>query len=248
MSIDSTEIIRKIIQKELNSSDYEQITFSLISKRILFGHLKRLRHHSMSKYIMFSQNQIDIMNPYSVIFSLREAYKNIVQSNKIMVIFSNKMTDRGNLSEVVDLCNTFKIPYIASKWQGGMISNFSNTIQSLQRMEDFENQINVVSKRNVKKLLLVKRKFTTLSKNLSGIKMLKNTSLPDLLFSFSAKNDAIALQEARKIGIKTIALSDSNADISYIDVPVIGNDDIRFSTKFFIDFLRLAIMDKNEKN
>lgn len=243
--MENKEFLKKILTSDINSSDLKLMTEFLMDRRILFGHSKKIRHHSMSKYIICSKNEIDIFNPYIVILSLQRAFKNLLDIKNIIIIFSNKMTDRGSVNEIIDLASNFNVNYICFKWLGGTLTNVSNTISSINKIDTFKSQLSLETK-NIKRTFGIENKLKKITKNLSGLKNIKN-NMPDAIFSFSAKNDIIALAEAKKLGIKTFAVCDSNTDSSYVDFPLIGNDDIRFSIKLFIDFLREALLKINEK-
>jgi small subunit ribosomal protein S2 len=115
--------------------------------------------------------------------------------------------------------------YVNQRWLGGLLTNFVTIQKSIKRLRDLETmrangQYELFSKKEVARY---ERERKKLEKNLSGIKEM--AKLPDALFVVDTKKEAIAIQEARKLGIPIIGVADTNCDPDEIDYIIPGNDD-----------------------
>ena len=126
--------------------------------------------------------------------------------------------------------------YVNNRWLGGMLTNFSTIKKSLMRLKKLEKMevdgtFESLTKKEVSKLH--QRERQRLEKNLGGIKEMKELS-PGAIFIIDTRKEAIAVAEARRMGIPIVAVVDTNCDPTGIDYPIPGNDDaIRAITLLF---------------
>ena len=129
--------------------------------------------------------------------------------------------------------NRCGMPYINSRWLGGLLTNWITVQKSVKRLQELDDmstdgRYELLTKKEVIKL---ERERKHLSVNLSGIKTMKR--LPDALFVVDSNNEAIAVAEARKLGIPVVAVVDTNCDPTLVDYVIPGNDDALRAIRLF---------------
>jgi small subunit ribosomal protein S2 len=125
------------------------------------------------------------------------------------------------------------MPYINSRWLGGLLTNWVTVQKSVKRLAELDDmstdgRYELLTKKEVIKL---ERERKSLSTNLSGIKAMKR--LPDAIFVIDSNNEAIAVAEARKLGIPVVAVVDTNCDPTVVDYVIPGNDDALRAIRLF---------------
>src|SRR5205814_8728995 len=115
--------------------------------------------------------------------------------------------------------------FVNERWLGGTLTNFRTIRSRLQRLEELEKleQTGTISQFSKKMVSTLQRERRKIHRNLEGIRTM--TRLPGALFVVDVKHEHIALREARKLGIPTICLIDTDGDPSWCDVTIPGNDD-----------------------
>jgi small subunit ribosomal protein S2 len=132
--------------------------------------------------------------------------------------------------------------YVAERWLGGLLTNFKTVSNSINRLKDLEkmqekDQWDAETK---KERLDLHRELEKKNKVLCGIKNM--TKLPDALFIIDPKREAIAVQEAKKLGIPIFAVVDTNCNPDEIDFPIPGNDDAIRAIALFLDVMAKAVI------
>lgn len=133
------------------------------------------------------------------------------------------------------------MPYVNSRWLGGMMTNFGTIKQSIRKLEVIEameedGSINLLTK---KEALMLRRKKEKLLETLGGIRNMKN--LPDMLFIVDTIKEKIAVAEANKLKIDIVAPVDTNCDPDLITYPVPANDDAIRAVQLFCNEMAEAI-------
>jgi small subunit ribosomal protein S2 len=134
---------------------------------------------------------------------------------------------------VKDAAISCGMPYVNHRWLGGMLTNYGTIKKSIRKLEIIkkmreEGQLDLLTK---KEALMLTRKEEKLELYLGGIKNM--TKIPDMMFVLDAVKEKIAIQEARRLGIKVIAPLDTNCDPDVVDLPIPGNDDAIRSIQLF---------------
>jgi small subunit ribosomal protein S2 len=125
------------------------------------------------------------------------------------------------------------MPYINQRWLGGLLTNWITVQKSVKRLQELDDmatdgRYDLLTKKEVIKL---ERERKHLQANLAGIKSMKR--LPDALFIVDSNNEAIAVKEARKLGIPVVAVVDTNCDPTVVDYVIPGNDDALRAIRLF---------------
>ncbi|MBI5428558.1 MAG: 30S ribosomal protein S2 [Nitrospinae bacterium] len=205
----------------------------LLEAGVHFGHQTTRWNPKMKKYIYGARNGIYIIDLQKTLKKFREAeqyVRDISQTGKRILFVATKKQAQDLVAEEAERCGMY---YVNQRWLGGTLTNFSTIRQSIDRLKGLEameqeNQFELFHKKEAVKK---RKEIVKLNKFLSGLKKMER--LPDAVFIIDTKKEKIALAEARKLGIKIIAVVDTNCDPDGIDYPIPGNDDAIRSIRLF---------------
>ena len=133
--------------------------------------------------------------------------------------------------------------YVDKRWLGGMLTNFDTIQKRIQRLKDLEKMsedgtFDVLPKKEV---ILLRKEMDKLEKNLGGIKEMNE--LPGVIFLVDPKKERIAVLEAKKLGIPTVGLVDTNCNPEDVDYVIPGNDDAIRAVKLIADVMANAVIE-----
>lgn len=190
-----------------------------------FGHQTKRWNPKMKKYIFGARNGIYIIDLQKTVRKLKEACKfarDVSSEGGSILFVGTKKQGMEIIGEEARRCQMF---YVNQRWLGGMLTNFNtirrsvNRLKAIERMKE-EGTFEALTKKEVIRL---EKERAKLEKYLSGIKEMD--SLPRAVFIIDTKKERIALSEANKLSIPTIALVDTNCDPDEVDYVIPGNDD-----------------------
>lgn len=214
----------------------------LIDAGVHFGHRVSRWNPKMKPYIHGKRNLIHIIDLKETIRGLLRASKYFerIAMHGGLILFVG--TKRQAAETIVEECGRSSMPYVTERWLGGTLTNFRTIRSRLQRLEELESildgeQAATYSKKMVSTLTRERRKI---ERNLSGIRHMSRP--PEALFVVDPRREHIAVAEARKLGIKVVALIDTDCDPDLIDLPIPGNDDSMRSIELVIRRLCDAII------
>ena len=218
----------------------------MLEAGVHFGHQTRYWNPKMSPYIFGVRNKIHIINLEKTLpmFLDAAAFLGKMAANKGTILFvGTKRSARDAIREEATRCG---MPYVNHRWLGGMLTNFNTVNKSIQRLQDLEQVASGegIERLSKKELLLLKRELFKLERSLGGIKNM--TSLPDALFVVDVGYEAIAVNEANKLGIPVVAVVDSNNKIDGVDYVIPGNDDAIRAIRLFSTHIAQAILEGKE--
>ena len=206
-----------------------------------FGHLTKKWNPNMAPYIYGKKNGIHIINLYKTAAKIEEAQKVLKQiasaGRKILYVSTKKQAK----SIIEDKAQKVKMPYIAERWPGGMLTNFITIRKAVKKMA----AIDKMKKDGTYETLSKKEKLQTdrlrakLEKNLGSI--VDMTRLPAALIVVDINKEHVAVSEANKLGIPIIALVDTNTDPRKVTYPIPANDDASKSIELVLEYLTDAI-------
>ena len=136
--------------------------------------------------------------------------------------------------------------YVNERWLGGMLTNFKTIQTRIKRLKEIETMsedgtFDVLPKKEV---ILIKKEWDKLEKNLGGIKDMKK--LPDAIFVVDPKKERICIQEAHTLGIPLIGIADTNCDPEELDYVIPGNDDAIRAVKLIVSKMADAVIEANQ--
>ena len=197
----------------------------LLQNGVHFGHQTSRWNPKMRPYIFTSRGGIHILDVAQTVELLDAACAfardTVSQGGQILFVGTKKQA-RETIYEEANRAEMF---YVQNRWLGGMLTNFQTVKKGIDRL-NYLNRITVdgsIARFPKKEALKLEKERVRLDGNLGGIKNM--TRLPDALFIIDPKNEEIAVQEARRLGIPIVAVVDTNCDPDLIDYPIPGNDD-----------------------
>jgi len=201
-----------------------------------FGHPTSRWDPNYLPYIATKKNGIHIINlneTINCIEKVKAELLKLVQSNGNILFVGTKNQVKDVVSDAADKCGMF---YIIERWLGGILTNFTTIKKSIKRLEKLEKESSAIYKNLTKKeRSQLERERIKLSDLHRGIKDMKH--LPDALFVVDIKNEKIAVDEAKILGIPVFGIVDSNTNPKLIDYPIPANDDSIKTVKLILNYL-----------
>jgi small subunit ribosomal protein S2 len=214
----------------------------LVEAGVHFGHRASRWNPKMRPYIYARKNLIHIIDVRQTVRGLLRArkYLTLLSSRNSLILFvGTKRQAADTVQREADRCG---MPYVNDRWLGGSLTNYRTIRSRLTRLEELETirageQINTYSKKMQSAL---SREYRKMYRNLNGMRTMSR--LPECLIVIDPKKEKNAINEARKMGVATIALIDTDCDPDLVDLPIPGNDDSMRSIELVIKMLADAII------
>ena len=215
----------------------------LLEAGVHFGHLKKKWNPKMLPFIFTEKNGIHIIDLNKTIEGLDEAaaaMKSIAKSGKKIMYVATKKQSKEIVAEAAAKVN---MPYVTERWLGGMLTNFQTIRKSVKKMLSIEKMLTDGTMDSVtkKERLTLTRSKEKMEKVLGGISQMGRT--PAALFIVDISHEHIALAEAKRLGITTFAMVDTNSDPTKVDFAIPSNDDATKSIAIITQYLTAAIME-----
>ena len=215
----------------------------LLEAGVHFGHQTRRWDPKMAEYIFQARNGIHIIDLQKTSKKLDEAYafiKEQAEEGKTVLFVGTKKQAQECMKDAAIKCGMY---YVDQRWLGGMLTNFETIRARVQRLKDLETMaedgtFDVLPKKEV---ILLKKEMEKLERNLGGIKEMNE--LPGVIFLVDPKKERIAVLEAKKLGIPTVGLVDTNCNPEDVDYVIPGNDDAIRAVKLIADVMANAVIE-----
>ena len=219
----------------------------LLEAGVHFGHLTRKWNPKMAPYIFMEQNGIhiiDLKKTESKLEEAKAAAKNIARSGRRVLFVATKKQAKEIVAEEAKRAN---MPFTTERWLGGMLTNFQTVRKSIKRMQNIDKMATdgTFDRINKKERLMFDREKAKLQMILGGIEDM--TKLPGAIFMVDVKREHIAVSEATRLGIPTIALVDTNSDPTVVDYAIPGNDDASKSIYLIVREIADAIIEGSQE-
>lgn len=208
-----------------------------------FGHHARRWNPQMAPYIYGKKDNVHIINlqkTYPMLYTALNAAREVAANGGKVLFVATKKQAQEIVKENAERCGQFYVNY---RWLGGMLTNWKTVYKSINRLVKlnsmFEN--NEVEGYTKKEIQNLKKEQEKLQLSLGGI--MNMGGQPDLLFVIDTPKEALAIKEARKLGIPVIGIVDTNANPNEVDYPVPGNDDAIRAISLYCELVSAAIID-----
>jgi len=203
----------------------KELARELINAGAHFGHGVSLWNPKMAPFIFAKRGKIHIIDIKQTLKGLLIAKKlliEVVSSGKDVVFAGTKRQAQKAVEAAAAKCG---MHYVSDRWLGGTLTNFRTIRSQLQRLEELEamQQSGALEKESKKQGSRLKRELRKIKSNLEGIRRLSR--LPGAVVAVDTKKEYLALREAKKLGIATIGLIDTDSDPDMVDVAIPVNDD-----------------------
>jgi len=216
---------------------------SLLESGVHFGHQTKRWDPRMKKYIFAERNGIHIIDLQKTIVAIKEAYevvrKTVLDGKSVLFVGTKKQAQQA-VEREAKRCGMY---YVNNRWLGGMLTNFSTIKKSLLRLKKLEKmEVDGTFEGLTKKeRARLQKEKARLERNLGGIKEMKE--LPGIIFIIDTRKEAIAVAEAKRVGIPIVAVVDTNCNPEGIDYPIPGNDDAIRAINLFTQIIANAVID-----
>jgi small subunit ribosomal protein S2 len=216
---------------------------NLLESGVHFGHQTKRWDPRMARYIFAERNGIHIIDLQKTIVAIKDAYETVRQSvlaGQQVLFVGTKKQAQQSIEREARRCNMF---YVNSRWLGGMLTNFSTMKRSLLKLKKIEKMEVDGTFRNLtkKEISLMLKERARLERNLGGIKEMKE--IPGVVFIIDTRNESIAVEEARAVGVPIVAVVDTNSNPEGIDYPIPGNDDAIRAINLFTQIIANAVVE-----
>ncbi len=206
-----------------------------------FGHMRKKWNPKMTPYIFMEHKGvhiIDLNRTAECLERAAQAMKILAKNGKKILFVATKKQAREIVQKAAE---SVDMPYVTERWLGGMMTNFMTIRKSIKKMQAIERMLADTTLTSItkKERLTLAREHAKLSKQLGGVANLNR--LPSAVYIVDIHHEHIALAEARKLGIKTIGIVDTNSDPTLVDYPVPSNDDASKAIAFITNYLTEAI-------
>src|SRR5690606_36293065 len=198
----------------------------LLKAGVHFGHQTRRWNPKMRRFIFAERNGIhiiDLQKTLRQVEAAQQLVREVVLRGEQVLFVCTKRQVAAIVREEAERAGAL---HVTERWLGGLLTNFGTVKKQLRKMKELaagSEEGGEFSNYTKKEQLLLSREREKLEKNLSGLRNM--TRLPGLMFVVDSKKERIAVNEANKLGIPIIAITDTNADPDLITVPIAGNDD-----------------------
>src|ERR1044072_3084052 len=213
----------------------------LLDAGVHFGHLRKKWNPKMLPYIFAEKKGIHIIDLNKTTEHLTEAaaaLKQIARSGKKIMFVGTKKQAKEIVTECARKVN---MPFVTERWLGGMLTNFNTVRKSVKKMQNIDKMLNDGSAESLtkKERLTLSRDRDKMDKVLGGIAQLGR--VPAALFIIDIGHEHIALSEAKRLGIGTFGMVDTNCDPNKVDFAIPSNDDATKSIAIITNYITAAI-------
>src|SRR5215211_6160954 len=202
-----------------------ELVKALVDAGVHFGHRVSRWNPKMQPYIHGKRNMIHIIDVKETIKGLllaKRLVQQVVQQGKDILFVGTKRQARHAIEEESKRCG---MHYVSERWLGGTLTNFRTILARLLRLEELEKlwETGSIETYSKKMKSTLQREMEKIKANLEGIRRMER--MPGIMFLIDTRREHIAVKEAKKLGVTTVALIDTDSDPDLIDLPIPGNDD-----------------------
>lgn len=221
----------------------DELVKDMLEAGVHFGHQTRRWNPKMKKFI-FGQRSgiyiIDLEKTQACLNEARDFLKDVaVKGGRILFVGTKKQAQMI----VEDEAKKADMYFVKSRWLGGLLTNFQTVRKSVERLKAIERMKEDGTWDNIKKKEAARlvKETEKLLRDLGGIREMRD--VPDAIFIVDPKKEAIAVKEAKKLGIPIVAIVDTNCDPDFIDFPIPANDDALKSIRLITSLISKSVMD-----
>ncbi len=215
----------------------------LLEAGVHFGHQTKRWNPKMKEYIFGERNGIYIIDLQKTLKLFKDAMRYVGEmaaQGKSVLFVGTKRQAQEAVAEEATRCQQY---YVNQRWLGGLLTNMTTVQKSIKRLKELDAMATEGNweGRAKKEIIRLERERKHLNQNLAGIKDMNG--LPDLLFVIDSNKEAIAVEEARKLGIPVVAVVDTNCDPDQVDYVIPGNDDALRAIRLFTTKISDAVVE-----
>jgi len=207
-----------------------------------FGHQSSRWHPRMAPYIHSKREGSHIIDLTKTVEALDKALEFITETSaagKQVLLVSTKRQAKDKVKQVGEAT---EMPYVTERWMGGMLTNGATMGSRIKHLKDLESRMisgELAARYSKLEVQRMQEEIDQMNHFYGGIKNM--AAKPGAVFVVDAITDAIAIREARKLGVPVVALIDTNADPTMADYPIPANDDATKAINLILDYVQAAI-------
>ena len=215
----------------------------MIKNGVHFGHKASRWNPKMKKYIFGKRSGLHIINlektADKLVAAMDFVHDTIADGKTVLIVATKSQT----ATIVAEYAEAAKIPFVTNRWLGGTLTNFKTIKGRVKYLKKLEAQVESgeLEKYTKKEQSGFQKELGILDKRLGGLRDMDN--LPNVIFVTDINADAIAIKEAKKLGIPIVGFADTNTDPTSIDYAIPANDDAINSLKYLLGVLNEVILD-----
>ena len=215
----------------------------LLEAGVHFGHETKRWDPKMKPYIFGARNGIYIIDLQKTVQHFKDAYqfvRDTAAKGQYILFVGTKKQAQDSIAEEASRCKMF---YVNQRWLGGMLTNFQTIKRSIDRLNKLEAMKNeeIYNLLPKKEILELEKERSRFERTLGGIKAMDR--LPGAIFVVDPKKERIAVREARKIGVPSIGIVDTNCNPDDVDYVIPGNDDAIRAIRLFAAKIADAVIE-----
>lgn len=213
----------------------------LLEAGVHFGHTVRRWNPKMESFIFGKRNGIhilDLQQTYPMLHQALKALRDTVAKGGRVLFVGTKIQAAEKVKETAKKCGQY---YVNHRWLGGMMTNWKTVNQSIKRLKDLDEELSNPVGLTKKEILKLTRERDKLELAIGGIREMGGT--PDILFVIDTNKEAIAIQEANRLGIPVVGVIDSNSCPDGINFPIPGNDDAMRAIELYCMLAAESVLD-----
>lgn len=234
--------------KNSTKKDFNLNVDEMAGAGLFVGHKTSKTHPKMKPFISWEKNticMIDLEKTKEKFEEALEFIKNISSEGKTILFVGTKIQAKEEIKKTAEEC---KMPYINIRWLGGTFTNFPIIKKRIEYFKSIEKKKETgdLEKYTKKERLEFDREIQKLEQKFGGIK--KMDKIPEAIFILDIDKENSALKEAKAMGVKTIAVIDTNADPNLVDFPIPANDDSVSSISYILKKIEEVILQEKPKD
>jgi small subunit ribosomal protein S2 len=215
----------------------------LLEAGVHFGHQTRRWNPKMREYIFGERNGIHIIDLQKTLKMFREASRYVTElgsQGKTLLFVGTKRQAQEAVAEEAQRCGMY---YVHHRWLGGTLTNWATLQKSIKRLKTLKAMVEDgrAAQFSKKEAVRLERELKHLDQNLAGLENLP--TLPDAMFVIDSNAEAIAVREARRMGVPVVAIVDTNCDPDVVDWVIPGNDDALRAIRLFTSKVADAVLE-----
>lgn len=232
--------------EQKNTTSLEMV--DMLKAGVHFGHKKSKKHPKMDDFVFAVRNGISIIDLAKTKVKLSEAmnFAQKISAEGGVILFVGTKRQASNI--IKSAATRCEMPYVSERWLGGTFTNFEKILIGKRRLESLivQKECGDLEKKYTKKEVQeITREIARLEIKFGGIK--KMNKLPDVVFVVDIEEENTAVLEAIKMGVRIIAITDSNVDPSKINYPIPSNDDAIRSIELITNAIADAVVAGKKK-
>lgn len=222
----------------MTTTEFAQIPYEdMLKAGMHFGRRKTVFHPAMGQYVFTVRDGIciiDLLKTQEQLEKTVAVLKEVIASGGLILFVA---PTKQSHESVKALAEKLGMPYVVDRWLGGTLSNFKIINARVRKLESMEQEqaTGVWEKYTKKERLMLERELIKMRKNFDGLKRL--TRIPDMVFVSSIKEGGLPISESKKVGVKTIAIANTDADPKLVNFAIPGNDRSKMAVDLIIQSL-----------